>query len=332
MRIKDWEYSNFAKDIKDVCSLLIFGPDRGLVKDRSDFFLVEQKKSLQNSLEIFKLTPEDFAKSESVLFELAYQKPIFHKKTLIHINLDLIKNLKIIVDFLENIDEKKTNFLLLESSNLKSDSLIVKLFKKTNNLAYLTCYNDNSKSLFNFIKSYCDELGLKISNENIQLLGNKLGNDRLITKREIEKLALHADNTSITYEDILIGVGDNTTIKLDLITDCLLIKSSSYINKIIDKVLEDGINYLLIIRSITKHLQLLLKLQLLSIKNVKEIVPPVHFSRHQNIQLQLSKIALKRIKTSIFNINKLEIACKKQPALAGIFIKYFVFKLCSIKS
>ena len=81
MRIKEWEYSNFAKDIKDVCSLLIYGPDRGLVKDNSDFFLEEQKKSLQNSLEIFKLTPEDFAKSESLLFELAYQKPIFYKKT-----------------------------------------------------------------------------------------------------------------------------------------------------------------------------------------------------------------------------------------------------------
>ena len=38
------------------------------------------------------------------------------------------------------------------------------------------------------------------------------------------------------------------------------------------------------------------------------------------------------IKTAIFNINKLEMACKKQPALAGILIKYFVIKLCSIKS
>ena len=292
----------------------------------------KQTELLQNSLEVFKLTSEDFTKSENILFELAYQKPIFFKKTFIHVNLDLIKNSKSIVDFLENIDKKKTNFLLLESSNLKFDSAIVRLHNKTKYFAYLTCYNDNSNSLFNFIKKYCDELGLSISKENIQLLCNRLGNDRLITKREIDKLFLHSDNSSIAYEDILIGVGDNTTIRLDLISDSLLIKKSSYINRIIDKVLEDGISYLLIIRTITKHLQLLLRLKLLSIKNVKEISPPIHFSRHQNIQQQLSKIASKSLKTSIFNINNLEIACKKEPALAGILIKYFVFKVSSIKN
>ena len=43
-------------------------------------------------------------------------------------------------------------------------------------------------------------------------------------------------------------------------------------------------------------------------------------------------LQLHELLTEEFSLNKLEMACKKQPALAGILIKYFVIKLCSIKS
>ena len=327
MIIKDWQYDKFLNDLKEYNSLLIYGPDRGLVKEKSDLFLNNQININNNSLEVFKLTPEDLAKTKNKLFELAYQKPIFFKKSLIHIDLDLVKNLSDITEFLETLDMEKANFILLESANLKSDSKILKLFKNKNNFAVIACYHDNSKNLFNFINNYTKELGLVISKDNIEYLCQRLGNDRLITKKELDKLAIFANNQPISYEDILNGIGDNTTTRLDYICDNLFIKDFFYINSIIDKAIDEGANFMLIIRTITNHVMLLFKARLLSIKNVKDIYPPIHFSRHTKIQKQLSTVDYRSIEYAIENLNLLESNCKTNPDLARILLKKFVEEL-----
>tara|TARA_E500000178_G_scaffold253533_1_gene250059 strand:- start:683 stop:1675 length:993 start_codon:yes stop_codon:yes gene_type:complete len=327
MQIKDWEYTNFLKDLKNYCSLLIFGNDRGLVKEKADLFLNSQKKSYNDKIEVFRLSPEDFSKKENLLYELAYQRPIFFKKTILHIDLDIMKNIAEITSFLEKVNHKSSNFLVLEAGNLKSDSKILKLFKKTKYFGLIACYLDNYKALYSSIKSYSKELGLNISSENIQLLCSKLGNNRLITKKEIEKLALFADNSPIGYSDILNGIGDNTTSKLDSLSDCLYIQNTYHINATLDKLIDDGINNIYIIRAIIKHLQLLFKLLLSEKKDMKSVMPPIHFSRHENIQKQLLNVNLTQIVFAISRIDKLEEACKKNPSIASIYLKKFFLSL-----
>ena len=68
MQIKDWEYANFLKDLKNYCGLLIFGNDRGLVKEKADLFLNSQEKSHNDNIEVFRLSPEDFSKKENLLY------------------------------------------------------------------------------------------------------------------------------------------------------------------------------------------------------------------------------------------------------------------------
>ena len=327
MQIKDWEYANFLKELKNYCSLLIYGNDRGLVKEKADLFLSSQEKSYHDNIEVFRLSPEDFSKKENLLYELVYQRPIFFKKTILHINLDIMKNVPEITGFLEKVNYKNANFLVLEAGNLKSDSKILKLFKKTKYFGVIACYLDNYKALNISIKSYSKELGLNISSENIQSLCLKLGNNRLITKKEIEKLALFADNAPIKYSDILKGIGDNTTSKLDSLSDCLYIKNTYHINTTVDKLIDDGINIIYIIRTIIKHLQLLFKLLLSEKKDIKNITPPIHFSRHENIQKQLLSVNLTQIVFTISGIDKLEVSCKENPSMASIYLKKFFLSL-----
>ena len=327
MIIKEWEYDIFLNNLKNYRSLLFYGPDRGLVKDKTDAFLEIQKKKEQGNIEVIKLMPDDFIKTENLLFEITHQKPIFFNSCIIHINLDLLKNLKEVLIFLESLNEKETNFLLLEAGTLTSEAKLLRLFKTSKNLGVIPCYLDNENKLYNFVNSYCKEIKLNISKENIKFLCAKLGNDRLVTKNEIQKLALFSNNKPLSYDAVLKGVGDNSTIRLDHICDNLLVKSSNYINGIVDKIFENGISYILLIRSLNKHLLLLFYSKILGIKDVKNFSPPLHFSRHAKIQQQLLNINLNSLAYVISQLDELETVCKKEPSMANIFVKKFVLNI-----
>ena len=47
----------------------------------------------------------------------------------------------------------------------------------------------------------------------------KFGNDTLITKNEIKKLALYANGENISHTRILEAIGDNSIITLNELTD-----------------------------------------------------------------------------------------------------------------
>ncbi|MAJ24076.1 MAG: hypothetical protein CMP36_01045 [Rickettsiales bacterium] len=325
MLIKDWEFNKFIDNVLKFKAILIHGPDRGKVNERSDEIYKKVFYFYDKSVEIVKLNYEEFSRSNSYINELIYQKSFFYKFSVIKINLDLIKADKDFISIFENIDKEKANLIILESEYLPNNSEIVNKFRNSENLALITCYQE--VNVKNSILKYAKEFSLFLDEPSLNYLSNRFGNDSMITKSEIKKLALFADGKKISFEDILNAVGDNSVINIYNLCDSIGIASSNEISYLYDKTCSLGVNYITILRSIRKHFNILLLAKEKKLHDIKNLKPIVHFSRHGKINKQLSKLKIKSLRDYSVNILDLEISCKLNNSINDILIKKSLFDI-----
>ena len=327
MLINDREYNKFIENISIYKLILIHGQDRGKVNEKS-LEIVKKLNSLnQNSLEIINIDSDEFYKSENYFYDLVYQKSFFSKLTLVRINLDLFKAEKDILKALENLDINKANYIIIESKYLSKNSLITSLFKKNNTYALITCYQESNikQSIIKYLKHY----SLSLDDYSISYLIEKFGNDTLITKNEIKKLALYSNGEKIDHTTILKAIGDNSLITLNELTDSIGIEKKVKINYLYEKTLNLGLNYILFLRSISRHLRILLEAKSNNLKNAKDIRPLIHFSRHTKINQQIKNISIKQLKKYLLQIYELEIACKNNYDIHQLLIKKSIIDMSS---
>ena len=327
MLINDREYNKFIENISIYKLILIHGQDRGKVNEKS-LEIVKKLNSLnQNSLEIINIDSDEFYKSENYFYDLVYQKSFFSKLTLVRINLDLFKADKDILKSLENLDINKANYIIIESKYLSKNSLITSLFKKNNTYALITCYQETNvkQSIIKYLKHY----SLSLDDYSLNYLIEKFGNDTLITKNEIKKLALYSNGEKVDHTTILKAIGDNSLITLNELTDSIGIEKKVKINYLYEKTLNLGLNYILFLRSISRHLRILLEAKSNNLKNAKDIRPLIHFSRHTKINQQIKNISIKQLKKYLLQIYELEIACKNNYGIHQLLIKKSIIDMSS---
>ena len=327
MLISDREYNKFIENISTYKFTLIHGQDRGKVNEKSLEITKKLNSLYQNSLEIINFDSDEFYKSENYFYDLVYQKSFFSKLTLIRINLDLFKSEKDILKALENLDINKANYIIIESKYLSKNSLITSLFKKNNTYALITCYQETNvkQSIIKYLKLY----SISLDDYSLNYLSEKFGNDTLVTKNEIKKLALYSNGKDVNFTTVLEAVGDNSLITLHELTDSIGIEKKVKVNYLYEKALNLGLNYIVFLRSISRHLRIILEAKSNNIHNAKNIRPLIHFSRHLKINKQIKDISIKQLKKYLVQIYELEIACKNNYAIQQLLIKKFVIGMSS---
>ena len=327
MLINERKYNKFIENISTYKLVLIHGQDRGKVNEKSLEIAKKLNSLNQNSMEILNVDSNEFYKSENYFYDLVYQKSFFSKLTLVRINLDLFKAEKDILKALENLDINKANYIIIESKYLSKNSSIISLFKKNNTYALITCYQETNvkQSIIKYLNHY----SLSLDDYSFSYLIEKFGNDTLITKNEIKKLALYSNGEKVDHTSILEAIGDNSLITINELTDSIGIEKKVKINYLYEKTLNLGLNYIVFLRSISRHLRILLEAKSNNIKNAKNIRPLIHFSRHTKINQQIKNISIKQLKKYLLQIYELEIACKNNYDIHQLLIKKSIIDMSS---
>ena len=327
MLINEREYNKFLENISIYKFILIHGQDRGKVNEKCLEIVNKFNRLNQDSLETISFDADEFYKSENYFYDLVYQKSFFSKLTLIRINLDLLKTEKDILELLEKLDINKANHIIIESKYLSKNSLITSLFKKNNTYALITCYQETNvkQSIIKYLKLY----SISLDDYSLNYLSEKFGNDTLVTKNEIKKLALYSNGKDVNFTTVLEAVGDNSLITLHELTDSIGIEKKVKVNYLYEKALNLGLNYIVFLRSISRHLRIILEAKSNNIHNAKNIRPLIHFSRHLKINKQIKDISIKQLKKYLVQIYELEIACKNNYAIHQLLIKKFVIGMSS---
>lgn len=120
------------------------------------------------------------------------------------------------------LDDPPEAVIVLEAGNLPRGDALRTLVEKSQNARALPCYADNDRALNELIQNTFRESNISAVPEAISTLRTLLGNDREITRRELEKLCLFAAKSkTISIEDVELLCGDNSTRAIDSVLDAV---------------------------------------------------------------------------------------------------------------
>ena len=291
-------------------SVLLYGENEGIKED-----IKNKLKIFNQDAEIIIFFENDIIKDSNILNKNIINESLFNEKKIIIIqsasdkiykdisyNLELNnKNIKIYI-FCENLDKK---------SKLRS------LFEKNKNLAIFACYEDNDKTLIDFIsRELNDYRGL--TGELINLIISNSNSNRRIIQSEIIKIKNFFIEKKIKKEQLIEILNIKNDAPFERIRDNALTGQKKNLNKLlseIDILNEDSFSYLGILNYRVLRLKEILTTNELyqnHEKTLENLKPPIFWKDKPIYLQQLKKWNLQKITKIANKIGETEILMKKK--------------------
>lgn len=207
-----------------------------------------------------------------------------------------------LVPALEALAENSAALVIAEAGSLSPGDGLRKFAEKSAQARALPCYADDDRAIETLIGSHFREAGIAITPEAARALREILGNDRAVTRAELDKLSLYAHETrKITEADVLLLCGDNAGLAIDAILDAVGTGHLEEFDAAFSRAMDAGNDVSMILGSALNHFTALriMRAEFDSGKSPQEAVQMnrVHFSRARAVEQQIrawSDAALKR--------------------------------------
>lgn len=240
-------------------AVLIYGPDEGLVRERATKIAKQVVEDLQDPFLVANLDPETLKKEPGQLADEVAAISMMGGRRVIRVE-----------GAAENINKAAESFLtnpvgdglvVITAGNLRPTSGLRKLFEKAKNAAALPCYEDNQASLDALIHEVMRENGLTIDQDATAFLQMNLGSDRLVSRSELNKLAIYMgsqeirESDMVTLDDVSVCVGDSGALSIDTITNATISGDLIRLDDTLFKAFNRGENAIAILRSLSRKIQ-----------------------------------------------------------------------------
>jgi DNA polymerase-3 subunit delta len=184
--------------------------------------------------------------------------------------------------------------LIVEAGNLRKDDSLRSAFEKSASAAAIACYPDDDRGLDAIIQDVLKPHKLSISPGARQQLIMRLGADRVLSRGEIEKLALYArGQREITEDDVEAVVADAAELTLDRIVNAAAAGEQARAVEELHRALAAGEDAQSIILALQRHFTRLHRLGAVirTGKSIDQAVtdyrPQLHFRQADAMKLQL---------------------------------------------
>ena len=312
----------------DIVGLLLFGPEQGLILERSQIVTKTIVRDLSDPFRFSVFSCAALKADPPLLGDQAAQLSMTGGRKVIRIidaNDSISDIFKIVLD-----SSHSQTLVVAEAGSLTPRSSLRKLFENSTKGAAIGCYEDNANVLQSVITETLNRFGLTVSGETLSYLLSNLGSNRLITRNELEKLALYVstkpkENGGISLHDAMACIGDDAATSIDLIVYAATDGDLQTLDTSLNKAFDDGINSIVLLRAVQRHLQ---NLHLVISKvttgfpidqALTLIRPPIIFKYKTQFKSQLHQWSQDRLARAMALITETEICCKSTgfPANAG---------------
>lgn len=283
----------FKKPDSTIRAVLLYGANEGLIGEYVKSFVKTVSEDINDAFQVTYLNYSDVSSNIGNLFgEYNSQSLMGGKRAIILQNADnnLTKNLNQLFE-----DSKSNNLLIITAGSLNKSASLVKLAEKEDFFACIPCYEDRAENIYSMAKDFFLKNNITIDRDSMQLLCGRLSNDRKSSLEELEKLITYIRNKKdISIDDIYKSVSDVSASSMDDL--CFFTASGDLINlnNTYQKLLNENIEPISMIRSMYYHFEKLLKARSVydetrSIdKASSSIVPRVIFFRENSFKSQIS--------------------------------------------
>ncbi|HEV2099615.1 MAG TPA: DNA polymerase III subunit delta, partial [Stellaceae bacterium] len=190
-------------------------------------------------------------------------------------------------------------------------------FEGSPRAAAIGCWPDTPRDRAAVIRDSLAAHRITASRDAAQYLVEHLGGDRLLTRSELDKLALYAgDGGRVELADALLSVGDSAALELDDAVMAAAEGDTATLERVLARVFQEGESPVSVIRVLLRHLQRLHGLAALVSAGaaIGEVLrnarPPVFYKHEDSFKRQLGRWSEARLRLELDRIAQAEIDMK----------------------
>jgi DNA polymerase-3 subunit delta len=225
--------------------------------------------------------------------------------------------------------------IVLEAGNLTPKDALRALVEAAKLGRALPCYPDNDETLTALIRETFNQQGIRADGDVIATLREILGNDREITRRELEKLSLYAASSKVlTREDVLLLCADNGALVIDAILDATGGGHAEKLELALNRALSSAVDPQRLLAMSTIHFANLRRwrVDVDAGKAPRSVLdglrPKPHFSRAAALEQQLRLWTDSALATASDRILQATSDSRRRPALAETSLRRALLAIC----
>ncbi|MEZ5836059.1 MAG: DNA polymerase III subunit delta [Geminicoccaceae bacterium] len=242
MKIKANEADRFlARLDPGVPSMLLYGPDQGQVSELALKAVRQVVDDPADPFNVASIGGDELRGNPGWLIEEAQAFSLMGGRRVVRVRLASDGITEIVKRLLKL--ERQEALVIIEAGDLAARSSLRKLFETAKNAAALPCYLDEARDIGTLVRQMLGEAGFDIDRDALAYLTGRLGANREVTRREIEKLALYMESASdrtVRLGDAEASVGDSSAIGVDDLVHAALLGHSGRAARLLERLLAEN--------------------------------------------------------------------------------------------
>lgn len=311
---------------------LAYGPDTGLVRETAQRLIRALTNDDPGSASVTVLDGAEVDADPSILAVEAKTISLFGGKRIVRVR-GASKSL--VMTLTELRDDPGGAAIVLEAGNLTPKDALRALVEAAKLGRALPCYPDNDETLTALIRETFNQQGIRVDSDVVATLREILGNDREITRRELEKLSLYAATSkTLTREDVLLLCADNGALVIDAILDATAGGHAERLELALNRALSSAVDPQRLLAMANIHFGNLRRwrIDVDAGKTPRAVLdglrPKPHFSRISALEQQLRLWTDNALATAGERILQATTDSRRRPALAETSLRRALLALC----
>jgi len=273
-------------------AVLLYGPDIGLVRERADVLARTVCPDLKDPFRVADLSGAALAADPARLADEAAQLSLIGGRRVIRVRDAADRLAGLFRGFLDAAPGD--GFIVVEAGDLPGSSALRRVFDTSPRAVAIGCYPDTPRDRAAVIRDTLRAHRITASGEATQYLVEHLGNDRLLTRAELEKLSLYAgEGGHVELDDVRLSIGDSAALATDDAVMAAAEGDAARVDRVIDRVLQEGESAVSVVRAMLRHLQRLhvFAARVAAGTTAAEVVrtarPPIFYRQEDSFKRQL---------------------------------------------
>jgi DNA polymerase III subunit delta len=295
MIVKSHEADRYvANPPKGLTVALVYGPDAGLVQERAEKLLKSVVPDLTDAFNAADLSEATLLADSARLADEVAAISMMGGRRVVRVRGAGNDLAELFESFLD--DPKGDALLVIEAGDLAKTSALRKLFDGHKTAAALQCYPDSLRDLGDVVRDALRSEGLSIAPDALEEAVSRLGSDRGVTRREIEKLLLYMHGQKqVALEDVRAVMGDEAEARSESACDAAAGGDLAKLDRELERLWASDTQPAQVIRSAMGHFQKLVQARESTARGesldmvMKRLRPPVHFSRSNAFKAQAQR-------------------------------------------
>jgi len=304
----------------DIIAVLIYGPDSGLVRERAETLTKVVAGRRDDPFLVAEITPADLRDYPARLLDESRALAFGGGRRVVRLRgatNSQTGTLKTILESLGTTNTIAPALIIAEAGELRPADKLRKLFEGADRAAAIACYLDDGRGLEQIVTEILARHKLRPSSDARTWLTQHLGIDRLVTRGELEKLALYcADKTDVTLDDCISVIGDGAVSDLEQAIFAAADGDFNALDTALTRAFREGVTSISVIRTTMRHLQRLHQVSgavsegMALDAAIKSLRPPPFFKVADRFRTQARAWPVGLIERALEILSEAELKCK----------------------